>query len=149
MSGGLRAEGKTCSTLSALSPLPAAKENHAQKAALKPHKEKVLVKSVSLLKSFPAHRTRRRGVCLCCWLIFLPLFLLPTSTRPQQARFVFEHLGLEAGLSATDVRSLLQDRYGFIWIGTVDGLDMYDGYGFMHYKHKPFDARSQCHHRAL
>ena len=112
------------------------------KTTLKSHKEKVLVKSASFLKSFSAHRAKRRGVCLRCWLIFLPLFLLPTSTRAQHARFVFEHLGLEAGLSTTEVRSLLQDRYGFIWIGTVDGLDMYDGYGFTHYKHKPFDATS-------
>jgi len=37
---------------------------------------------------------------------------------------IFAPLGIEEGLSAADIRALLQDRYGFIWIGTVDGLDM-------------------------
>ncbi len=82
-----------------------------------------------------------RGPWKFCRLIIL-LLLLPASAHAQHSRLVFEHLDVDKGLSAADVRPLLQDRYGFIWIGTLDGLDMYDGYGFTHYKHKPFDAAS-------
>ena len=40
------------------------------------------------------------------------------------------------------VLALAQDNYGFIWIGTDDGLDRYDGYGLRHYGHDPGDPRS-------
>ncbi len=75
-------------------------------------------------------------------LIAVLMFLFPPLLQAQTSRVLFEPLGVDDGLAAADIRALLQDRYGFIWIGTVDGLDMYDGYGFTHYKHKPFDAAS-------
>jgi len=40
----------------------------------------------------------------------------------------FEHLSLEDGLSQSSVNAILQDRQGFLWFGTQDGLDRYDGY---------------------
>jgi ligand-binding sensor domain-containing protein/signal transduction histidine kinase len=76
------------------------------------------------------------------WSILLWLGLFPSFLHPQSPRLLFEQLGIDEGLSAVDVRALLQDRHGFIWIGTLDGLDKYDGYGFTHYKHKPFDTAS-------
>lgn len=85
----------------------------------------------------------KRAHCLRCWIIIILLLgILPSFSLAQSSRLIFERLGIDEGLSAVDVRALLQDRYGFIWIGTLDGLDLYDGYGFTHYKHKPFDANS-------
>ncbi|TAE29894.1 MAG: hypothetical protein EAZ92_05640 [Candidatus Kapaibacterium sp.] len=46
----------------------------------------------------------------------------------------FTRLGIEQGLSLGSVNCLLQDRYGFLWIGTQDGLNRYDGYSFKIYR---------------
>lgn len=42
----------------------------------------------------------------------------------------FDHLTISEGLSHNTVHCLLQDQYGYIWIGTQNGLNQYDGYGF-------------------
>lgn len=42
----------------------------------------------------------------------------------------FTHYGLEEGLSQSSARVLLQDNLGFLWIGTEDGLNRFDGYSF-------------------
>lgn len=46
------------------------------------------------------------------------------------------------GLSHAAVHALLQDSLGFLWIGTQDGLNRYDGAGFRVYRHRPGDASS-------
>ncbi|GAB3886561.1 hybrid sensor histidine kinase/response regulator transcription factor [Spirosoma agri] len=42
----------------------------------------------------------------------------------------FDHLSVKDGLSNNSVNCILQDREGFIWFGTNDGLNKYDGYTF-------------------
>jgi PAS domain S-box-containing protein len=49
----------------------------------------------------------------------------------------FERISVEQGLQQNIVMSVLQDYKGFLWIGTSDGLNRYDGYGFKLYKHDP------------
>jgi ligand-binding sensor domain-containing protein/signal transduction histidine kinase len=49
----------------------------------------------------------------------------------------FERLGLEDGLSQSTVHAILQDKLGFLWIGTEDGLNRYDGYTFQIYRPDP------------
>jgi len=44
----------------------------------------------------------------------------------------FERLGLEDGLSQQAVLAIAQDKQGFMWFGTEDGLDRFDGYSFQH-----------------
>jgi signal transduction histidine kinase/ligand-binding sensor domain-containing protein len=51
------------------------------------------------------------------------------------------------GLSHSTVNCILQDRYGFMWFGTDDGLSKYDGYSSTAYRHSPDDARSLSHNR--
>jgi ligand-binding sensor domain-containing protein/serine phosphatase RsbU (regulator of sigma subunit) len=46
---------------------------------------------------------------------------------------------VEKGLSQSGVNSLLLDSYGFLWIGTQDGLNRYDGYSFKVYRNNPLD----------
>ncbi|RIK64827.1 hypothetical protein DCC62_25905, partial [candidate division KSB1 bacterium] len=70
------------------------------------------------------------------------LLLLTVPLGAQPAKHTFVQLGVEDGLSSTEVHTLLQDRYGFIWIGTADGLNLYDGYRFTPYQRKPFDSTS-------
>jgi len=47
----------------------------------------------------------------------------------------FVRLGGDSGLSPGGVMAILQDRQGFLWLGTEDGLDRYDGYELKHHVH--------------
>jgi signal transduction histidine kinase/ligand-binding sensor domain-containing protein/DNA-binding response OmpR family regulator len=53
-----------------------------------------------------------------------------------------KHIGTEAGLSQTNVTCILQDKRGFMWFGTRDGLNKYDGYNFTVYKNQEEDKHS-------
>ena len=59
-----------------------------------------------------------------------------------QARVRFDHLTSADGLSSDSVFSVLQDRHGFLWFGTQNGLDRYDGYRITQYKHDPANSTS-------
>jgi serine phosphatase RsbU (regulator of sigma subunit)/ligand-binding sensor domain-containing protein len=72
------------------------------------------------------------------WLIFL---FLTINILPQN-NLVFEHYSVQNGLPNPTVYELLQDQYGFLWIGTGDGLCRYDGYEFKVYKNNPNDSTS-------
>ena len=54
----------------------------------------------------------------------------------------FRHLTIADGLSQNAVSAILQDRRGFMWFGTKDGLNRYDGYQFVVFRHDPFDSTS-------
>lgn len=84
----------------------------------------------------------RSGYWLFC--VFLPILaaLVPAQATAQEPTLRFERLTIEQGLSQNTVFSLLQDNAGFIWIGTADGLNRYDGYTFTVYKSDPADSRS-------
>jgi diguanylate cyclase (GGDEF)-like protein len=75
------------------------------------------------------------------WLAALAVVggLLSADPAAAEARNLrFERLSLEQGLSQSHVNCILQDRHGFLWLGTQDGLNRYDGYRFRVFKH---DAR--------
>jgi hypothetical protein len=56
---------------------------------------------------------------------------IPAALGPvDEAPLKFAHLSLEQGLSQSTVLCILQDRRGFMWFGTQDGLNRYDGYTF-------------------
>jgi signal transduction histidine kinase/ligand-binding sensor domain-containing protein len=57
-------------------------------------------------------------------------------------RLMFTHLGTNDGLSQSNVTAILQDRQGFMWFATRDGLNRYDGNTFVVYKHNPNDPSS-------
>ncbi|MEI6945565.1 two-component regulator propeller domain-containing protein [Paraflavisolibacter sp. H34] len=52
------------------------------------------------------------------------------------------YLGIEQGLSNNSVRSILQDRNGYLWFGTYNGLCRYDGYSFRLFYNEPGDSLS-------
>lgn len=54
----------------------------------------------------------------------------------------FERISIEHGLSQSTIYSIFQDKSGFLWFGTEDGLNKYDGYGFEVYRHDPDDPQS-------
>ncbi|MFA8342620.1 MAG: two-component regulator propeller domain-containing protein, partial [Rhodothermaceae bacterium] len=54
----------------------------------------------------------------------------------------FEHLSLDEGLSQSFVSHIIQDKEGFIWIATQDGLNKFDGYKFTTYRHEQNNKQS-------
>ncbi len=63
----------------------------------------------------------------------------------QPAHIRFEHLNIENGLSNSKVNAIFQDSRGFMWFGTNDGLNKFDGYTFTVYKHDADDSTSLSH----
>jgi ligand-binding sensor domain-containing protein/signal transduction histidine kinase len=61
---------------------------------------------------------------------------------PQSDGVKFERVSIEHGLSQIAVYAILQDHRGFLWFGTRDGLNKYDGYNFTVYRNRPFDSTS-------
>lgn len=72
--------------------------------------------------------------------LYLFLLLLIAQAAVGQSRYNFFTIGLEQGLSSQNVWSINQDKYGFIWIATVNGLNRYDGHTIKQYFNKPGDS---------
>lgn len=53
-----------------------------------------------------------------------------------------KYIGIEQGLSNNSVRTICQDKNGFLWFGTYDGLNRYDGYEFKVFRNKINDSTS-------
>jgi signal transduction histidine kinase/ligand-binding sensor domain-containing protein/CheY-like chemotaxis protein len=61
------------------------------------------------------------------------LALVVSAGDLRAQRFSFKNYGQDSGLASLDVQSLLQDRTGFLWVGTANGLYRYDGRHFRMY----------------
>jgi len=79
----------------------------------------------------------RFSVGLFCLSIAIHL-----SVFAQKSSAHFEHLSVEDGLSQSTVTCILQDRQGFLWLGTTNGLNKYDGYSFQVFKLDLNDSNS-------
>ena len=78
-------------------------------------------------------------------VFFFLVILFPALVSLNNAReypIRFEHISSEQGLSQDVVQCILQDRWGFMWFGTQDGLNRFDGYGFKKYKYNPKESTS-------
>ncbi|MDQ1350323.1 MAG: hypothetical protein QG657_624 [Acidobacteriota bacterium] len=69
-------------------------------------------------------------------------FALSLPIIPQTNNILFQHITIEQGLSQATVNCILQDSKGFMWFGTQDGLNKYDGYTFTVYRHDPQDQNT-------
>ena len=71
-------------------------------------------------------------------LLLLLVFILRISHIPaQEISGNFHRFSLDQGLSMNYITCIGQDQQGFIWVGTADGLNKYDGYKFTTYRNKP------------
>ncbi|RYG51460.1 MAG: hybrid sensor histidine kinase/response regulator, partial [Chitinophagaceae bacterium] len=79
-------------------------------------------------------------------IVFL-LFIPFAGVGQQKAMNNFElaRISIGQGLSNNSVRCIFQDHHGFIWFGTYDGLNRYDGYGFKVFRNKLNDTSSLPH----
>jgi signal transduction histidine kinase/ligand-binding sensor domain-containing protein/DNA-binding response OmpR family regulator len=71
-----------------------------------------------------------------------PTLLLPQRREALQSSPTFRHLTIADGLSQNAVSAIVQDRRGFMWFGTKDGLNRYDGYNFLVFRHDVSDSAS-------
>lgn len=63
------------------------------------------------------------------------------SINPSQS-LAFDRWSIDEGLSQSSPNVLLQDQAGFVWIGTEDGLNRFDGYDFVVYRANPANPQS-------
>ncbi len=63
-------------------------------------------------------------------------------TSYAQTDLGYETISATQGLSQGMVYDILQDKEGFIWVGTKDGLNRYDGYSFKVFTNDPYDAKT-------
>jgi len=75
-------------------------------------------------------------------LTFLASLLFIFNGICQQEQLRFDHISLEQGLSQSTVFTIAQDSTGFMWFGTEDGLNRYDGYTCTVYRSNPQDSNS-------
>ncbi|MFL5809471.1 MAG: two-component regulator propeller domain-containing protein [Flavisolibacter sp.] len=93
--------------------------------------------SISLSKKSFANKTMPAAFAFA----FL-LLLFSEACVAQQPKLKFRHINHEKGLSNSTIECMYQDKRGFIWFGTRDGLNRFDGYGMAVYKNISTDTNS-------
>jgi len=100
----------------------------------------IIVRKKSILNNLNREST--------CYLKFLFVVLcllgigLPVDTLIGQGQYRFLSFGQEEGLSGSSIRAFLQDHQQFIWIGSDNGLDRFDGRDFLNFRFDPKSANS-------
>ena len=74
--------------------------------------------------------------------IILAFVFCFTSLHPQTEEYTFKQLTDADGLSQSTIFATIQDNDGFLWLGTVDGLNRYDGYEFRIFENDLSDSTS-------
>ncbi|MFZ9387290.1 MAG: ligand-binding sensor domain-containing protein [Chitinophagaceae bacterium] len=78
---------------------------------------------------------------LICSGFFLLIIVL-NATAQQVKKFYFTHYTGESGLISTEANTVIQDPEGYIWIGSVDGLQRFDGTRYKTFRNLPGDSTS-------
>ena len=76
------------------------------------------------------------------FILILIILLQCFKLEAQNIHPKFKHINNEDGLSNSTVESVLQDHRGFMWFGTRNGLNRYDGYEIITYKNIENDSTS-------
>jgi ligand-binding sensor domain-containing protein/two-component sensor histidine kinase len=74
------------------------------------------------------------------YLKAITILFLSLNAFPASNEYIFRQLTVEDGLSQSTVFATLQDSRGYMWFGTIDGLNRYDGYNFMVFTNNPSDS---------
>jgi ligand-binding sensor domain-containing protein/signal transduction histidine kinase len=83
---------------------------------------------------------RCRVLSVLCLLVLIdPLCAL---CQPHVPGAAFRRITTDDGLSQSVILCMVQDRQGFMWFGTEDGLNRFDGYSFVTYRYDPLDSNS-------
>jgi len=79
--------------------------------------------------------------CLLSFLL-ISILCIPSSFA-QFSPLMFKHLTTDDGLSHNTVNCILQDKKGFLWFATMNGLNKYDGYRFTNYENRSIETSKQ------
>ena len=91
---------------------------------------------------FPYYRSFKSGTYAFLFVLSFYLFLPSSPGFSQTGSSRFEHLTIDDGLCNNFVDCIHQDKNGFIWFGTVDGLNRFDGYSLIKYQNIADDTFS-------
>jgi diguanylate cyclase (GGDEF)-like protein len=83
-----------------------------------------------------------RGFARAVAGVFAPLFFLIGAAQAGSPPLSVQRYSLEEGLSQQAVNAIVQDHEGFMWFGTEDGLNRFDGYEFRQLRHARGDTKS-------
>lgn len=76
------------------------------------------------------------------WIVLLNFMFISAAPCLAQENTRFERITVNEGLAQSDVKCMVQDTFGFLWIGTRDGLNKYDGLEFSRFGRKKNDSTS-------
>ncbi len=85
-----------------------------------------------------------RVVVMLIWLLVFSPMALSVNTD----QWLIQKLQVEDGLPSATVFSVQQDRAGFLWFGTINGVARYDGYDFKLFQHDASDSNSISNNNA-
>jgi len=88
------------------------------------------------------HPTWSLALALALALALGSLAGISTAAGGAENSLRFNRIGSESGPPPSVITSLLQDRAGFVWIGSRDGLTLYDGHNFVTFEHDASDPTS-------
>ncbi len=77
-----------------------------------------------------------------CFIFSCFYFLITPAFTEEKLKSKFRHYSTEDGLSHDGVLCMTRDKEGFMWFGTWDGINRFDGNNFVTYKAKPGDNSS-------
>ncbi|MBN2521392.1 MAG: response regulator [Bacteroidales bacterium] len=80
--------------------------------------------------------------------LIIILFLL-IFEEFSNAQLRFEHFSIENGLSNNSIRTIIQDKKGFLWFGTLNGLNRYDGKNIRVFTSEPGNLKSLSNNRII
>lgn len=84
----------------------------------------------------------RKGACFSLPCAILVAVLAAPSSLAANDAFDLRRLSIDQRLSSGSVQAVIQDRQGFLWIGTRNGLNLYDGYSFTVFRSRSAEAGS-------
>jgi signal transduction histidine kinase/ligand-binding sensor domain-containing protein len=86
---------------------------------------------------------KRRSISYLYIVIFvLNLFINDIKALAYDSDYKFTRISIEDGLSQSSVEAIFQDSKGYMWFGTSDGLNRFDGHNFTVYRYKLNDDNS-------
>ena len=79
-------------------------------------------------------RIRRILTPIATVMTVATLLISPAAWSDSTTTMRFDRIDVADGLSQSSVMAIAQDQAGFMWFGTQNGLDRYDGFTFRHYR---------------
>lgn len=74
--------------------------------------------------------------------VLLMLGFFCSCLQAQKKDYLIERISIEQGLSQSVVNTIYQDKKGYLWFGTQDGLNRFDGYSYTVYRNEPGNPNS-------